>query len=48
MEEKNRENKITRRDFMKKAGYSSAAVGVGMSLPNFLKPARAAGGTTFS
>ncbi len=33
---------ISRRDFMKKAGYAAAAVGLSSSLPKLLKPARAA------
>ena len=33
---------ITRRDFMKKAGFAAAAVGVSSSLPRILKPAQAA------
>jgi len=39
MEEK---QKISRRDFMKKAGYTAAAVSMSSSLPKLLKPARAA------
>ena len=33
---------MSRRDFMKKVGYTAAAVGVSSSVPKFLKPARAA------
>src|SRR4030042_5270648 len=33
---------ISRRDFIKKVGYTAAAVGVSSTIPKFLKPARAA------
>lgn len=33
---------ISRRDFIKKVGYTAAAVGVSSTVPKFLKPARAA------
>lgn len=36
------DKKITRRDFMKKVGYTAAAVGISSSVPGLLKPARAA------
>ena len=41
MDEKGK-GKITRREFMKKLGYSAAAVGVASTAPRLLKPARAA------
>jgi branched-chain amino acid transport system substrate-binding protein len=37
-----KEDKITRRDFMKKVGVSAAAVGVSSTFPKLLTPARAA------
>ena len=40
---KKRDNKgITRRDFIKKVGYTATAVGISSSVPKLLKPARAA------
>lgn len=40
---KNREKKgMTRRDFMKKVGYTAGAIGVSATFPKILKPARAA------
>ncbi len=41
MEKKNSKG-ITRRDFIKKVGYTATAVGISSSVPKLLKPARAA------
>ena len=43
MDMSRKDNKnITRRDFIKKVGYTAAAVGISSSVPRLLKPARAA------